>query len=163
VLLAKTAALAAFAVMAAPPHIVFGDRSAGKIVAGHTTAAQAAALYGAPTRSRARGSSSCLRTWPGAGLTVDFLSFDGAPCSKGVAVVITLTGSTWRTARGLRIGDPVMRIHDLFPGATHHASGWWLVTRHTCKEGGGAAFAGLRARMRNGRVAAFVLQAGVCE
>ena len=163
VLLAKAATLTALAVVAAPPHLVFGDRSAGKIVTGHTTAVQARALYGAPGSSRARGSSSCLRTWPNAGLTVDFLSFEGAPCTKGVAVVITVTGSTWRTVRGLRIGDPVMRIHDLFPGASHHANGWWLVTRHTCKEGGGGAFPGLRARMQSGRVAAFVLQAGVCE
>jgi hypothetical protein len=155
--------LGAATLAAAAPHIVFGDRSAGGILAGRTTATQAVARYGAPATSRARGASSCLRTWPAAGLTVDFLSFDGAPCSRGVAVTITLTGPSWRTARGLRIGDPVMRIHDLFPGAARHPDGWWLVKRHACKEVGGAAFAGLRARMRGGRVASLVLQAGVCE
>jgi hypothetical protein len=155
--------LGAATLAATAPHIVFGDRSAGGIVAGRTTAAQAVARYGAPATSHPRGASSCLRAWPAAGLTVDFLSFDGAPCSRGVAVTITLTGPSWRTARGLRVGDPLMRIHDLFPSATHHADGWWLVTRHACKEVGAAAFGGLRARLRGGRVAALVLQAGVCE
>jgi hypothetical protein len=154
--------LALLALVAAKPHIVFGDRSAGGIVAAHTTAAQATALYGAPSTSHERG-STCTRTWRGAGLTVGFLSFEGAPCTKGVAITITVRGSSWRTARGLRIGDPVMRVHDLFPSATHHADGWWLVTRHACAEVGGHAFAGLRATTSGGRVGSLVITAGVCD
>ena len=154
--------LAAVALAAAKPHIVFGDRGAGGIVAARTTGTQAAALYGTPATSRARG-TTCTRTWPAAGLTVGFLSFEGAPCTKGVAITITLRGTTWRTARGLRIGDPLARVHDLFPAATRHADGWWLVTRRACAEVGGQAFGGLRATTRAGRVRTLVITAGVCD
>jgi hypothetical protein len=147
---------------AAPAHVVFGDRSAGGIVMLRTTAPQAAALYGAPATSRARG-TSCLRSWPKAGLVVDFLSFGGPPCTKGVAVTITLTGDTWRTRRGLFIGDPLIRIHDFFPYATRHADGWWLVTRHACAKVGGTKYPGLLAHVVAGEVRSLVLQAGICE
>src|SRR5690348_11495801 len=91
---ASALVLVVVALAAGKPHIVFGDRSAGGIVAAHTTSAQAAALYGAPATSRARG-TTCTRTWPVAGLTVGFLSFEGAPCTKGVAVAITVRGASW--------------------------------------------------------------------
>jgi hypothetical protein len=40
--------------------------------------------------------------------------------------------SRWKTARGLRIGDPVSTLYRLYPNATFHStvvgdpSGWWL-------------------------------------
>ncbi|MDX6507968.1 MAG: hypothetical protein QOG06_2612, partial [Gaiellaceae bacterium] len=77
-------------------------------------------------------------------------------------------GRAWRTAAGLRIGDPVSRVTRLHPHAKlHHGSGptagWWLVTRHACELGGYAPFPGLLARVSSGRISAFVVQLGVCE
>jgi hypothetical protein len=45
---------------------------------------------------------------------------------------LTVFASRWKTARGLRIGDPVSTLYRLYPNATFHSavvgdpSGWWL-------------------------------------
>jgi hypothetical protein len=68
----------------------------------------------------------------------------------------------WRTSRGLRIGDSVTRLRRLYPRAGFHRrplywAGWWLVVR-TSVYGETHEYPGLRARVRNGRVTAFVVE-----
>jgi hypothetical protein len=80
-------------------------------------------------------------------------------------VELTITNRVhWRTGLGLRVGDSVGRVKALYPKAKLHApGGWWLVARKSCKETGAQPYPGLLARVRNGRVTALVVSAGVCE
>jgi hypothetical protein len=151
-----------------PTYVLQGDHVAGGLRLGRGTVNQAIAKFGTPMRKRAQGQSRRV-TWPQLGLTIDFVSFEGQPCTKGVAVVVTITSrSRWRTALGLRVGDTVARLKTLFPNAARRSglgsqSGFWLVTRRACAEVGGQPYPGLLARTRNGRVSALVATAGVCE
>ena len=129
----------------------------------------AVARFGAPTSKRAQG-QSCLITWGSLGLAINFLSFEGQPCTKGVAVVTTVTDQAqWRTALGLRKGDTIARLRTLFPHAVRRTgeppglNGFWLVPRRACEEVGGQPYPGLLARIVNGRVSALVVRTGVCE
>ena len=149
--------------------VIQGDRSIGGLALGRGTVEQAAARFGNPALRRSRP-PSCLVAWPGLGLTITFLDFSGKPCRDGAAVVATITNrGRWRTVLGLRVGDGVQRLRNLYPTATRHTGsldgyrGFWLVTRRRCEIAGGGAFPGLLARIRDGRVSALVATAGVCE
>jgi hypothetical protein len=102
-------------------------------------------------------------------LVVLFFTFEGKPCAKGVALIVTVTGrSAWRTAVGLRVGDPVGRLRALYPRARLRNgfagdSGYWLVTRQICAEVGGGVYPGLLARIQRGRVSALVARIAVCD
>jgi hypothetical protein len=84
-------------------------------------------------------------------------------------LIVTVTGrSTWRTAVGLRVGDPVARVGALYPQARLRRgfagdSGYWLVTRQVCAEVGGGSYPGLLARVRAGRISALVARISVCD
>src|SRR5215208_3288543 len=133
--------------------VIQGDHVVGGLRMARGTATQAVTRYGAPTLKRAQG-QSCLVTWRPLGLAISFLSFEGQPCTKGVAVVATVTNrGRWRTALGLRVGDTVARLRTLFPHAVRHTTqpaGFWLVPRRACAEVGGQPYPGLLARIRNG-------------
>jgi hypothetical protein len=150
--------------------VIQGDHVVGGLRMGRGTVDQAIARFGAPTLKRSRP-PACVMTWPALGLTISFLDFGGAtPCAKGAPVAATITSrAQWRTALGLRVGDTVARLKTLFPRAVPHTgsfsavTGFWLVPRHACGEVGGDPYPGLLARIRNGRVSALVVRAGVCE
>lgn len=153
----------------APAFVIQGDHVIAGVAMGRGTVTQAVTRFGVPTLKRSRP-PSCLITWPRLGLTIDFLDFAGRPCRDGGPVVATVTNrSRWRTALGLRVGDGVPRLRTLFPRASRRRglagglNGFWLVTRRACEEVGGHAYPGLLARIRNGRVSAIVVRAGVCE
>jgi hypothetical protein len=161
---------AALAFTAAPPqHVIQGDRAAGGIRIARSTPAQVKQLFGAPSTSRVTSAQSCLQSWKGARLAVTFFTFEGKPCTKGVALIVTVTGRTaWRTAVGLRVGDFAARLRSLYPRARVRRgfagdSGYWLITRLVCAEVGGGAYPGLLARMRNGRISALVARSSVCD
>jgi hypothetical protein len=161
------AALAAVAV-AAPVYVVNADRTVGGLVVGHATVAQAAARFGPSARTPDGGGMVCHLSWPALGVRLTFLDFAQHACTKGALVDATITSRThWRTALGLRVGDTGARLRALYPHAVlHHEppSGYWLVPRRSCKETGGAPYAGLLARVAgNGRVSALVVTAGVCD
>jgi hypothetical protein len=162
--------LAVPAQAAAPSYVIRGDRSAGPLGLAQTTVTEAVERFGRPETQVAKPPYSCVLHWPRLRLTVDFLAFEGKACASGVAVVATVTGRTaWRTAVGLRVGDSLPRLRSLYPRATRPADafasarGFWLVTRRACETVGAHAYPGLLARIRDGRVSALVLTAGVCE
>ena len=154
--------LALAVALAFPSYTIRADHAIGPLRVGTATPAQAIAAYGPPSALRRRG-TTCTGRWPAASLSLGFLSFDANPCSSGILVHAVATGHRWRTNRGLRVGDSRARLRALYPAATAHRDGWWLVTRHACAEVGGQAFPGLLARMGHRRVAGFVVSAGICD
>lgn len=163
-------ALAGAAFGATREHVIRGDRSAGGILIGRSTPSQVRQLFGAPSavQTAAMG-QTCEESWKGARLVVEFFTFETNPCGKGVALVVTVTGRTaWRTTLGLRVGDPAARVRKIYPRAPLKTgipgdSGYWLVTRKVCAEVGGGSYPGLLARIRAGRVSAFVSRIAVCD
>jgi hypothetical protein len=167
-------ALTASAALASPAEFTLqGDNNIGGFATrtAGSTAAEAKTVFGAPTSQRRIASNQCRLVWRGRGLSMVFLEFDPAknPCRTGFFVQGTMIGRAWHTVKGLRIGDSVARLRALYPRAprvtgTGATDGWWLVTRRACAEVGGQRFPGLLARpnARN-RVAAFVVQRGVCD
>jgi len=160
----------AVALTAAPSdHVIHGDTSAGGIRVSRSTPADVKELFGTPSTSRVTSARSCGQSWKGARLTVTFFTFEDKPCTRGVALIVTVTGrAAWRTAVGLRVGDSAARLRSLYPKARLRTgfageSGYWLVTRQLCAEVGGGAYPGLLARMRTGRVAALVARSSVCD
>jgi hypothetical protein len=154
----------------ASTRVIQGDHVIGGLRMGRGTVNEAIARFGAPTLKRSRP-PACVMTWPALRLTISFLDFgEATPCTKGAPVAATVTSrAQWRTALGLRVGDSIARLKTLFPDAVRHTgsfsavTGFWLVPRHACGEVGGDPYPGLLARIRNGRVSALVVRAGVCE
>ena len=169
VLLASVLALAGAALAAAPVNVIQGDRSAGGIRVARSTPADVKRLFGAPSTSRARSAQDCIQSWKRVRLAVTFFTFEGKPCSQGVALIVTITSRpAWRTVLGLRVGDSAARLRSLYPKARLRTgfsgdSGYWLVTRKVCAEVGGGAYPGLLARMKAGRVSALVARSSVCD
>lgn len=163
------AALAGAALGAGPVHVIHGDQNAGGIRIVRSTPADVKRIFGAPSTSRSSFPQACLQSWKGARLAVQFFTFEGKPCVAGVALIVTVTGrAAWRTAVGLRVGDPAARVRALYPRARLRTgvagdSGYWLVTRQICAEVGGGSYPGLLARMQRGRVSALVVRSSVCD
>jgi len=160
----------ALALTAAPSdRVIHGDSSAGGIRIARSTPSDVKKLFGVPSTSRVTSARTCGQSWKGARLTVTFFTFEDKPCSRGVALIVTVTGrAAWRTAVGLRVGDLGARLRTLYPKARLRTgfageSGYWLVTRQVCAEVGGGAYPGLLARMKSGRVAALVARSSVCD
>jgi hypothetical protein len=171
-LVAVTAAVlpAVPAPAASPPYVVQGDRAVGGLQIARGTLAQARQRFGAPTTVRSPASGvECNASWSRIGLRLAFLDFSGRACQDGGLVTATITNrSAWRTAVGLRVGDPVARIRQLYPRARLHPAsppwtGYWLVTRRTCAEVGSIPYPGLRARVQAGRVTALVAGTAPCD
>jgi hypothetical protein len=154
--------LALAVALAVPSFTIRADQAVGPLRIGSATPAHALAAYGRPSALRREG-TTCTGRWPGASLSLAFLSFEANPCSSGIVVRAVATNRRWHTNRGLRIGNSIARLRALYPRATAHRDGWWLVTRHACAEVGGQAFPGLLARTAHRRVAGFVVSAGVCD
>jgi hypothetical protein len=164
------AAQGAAAAAAAQPHVIHSDKWVGGLQVARATPADARARFGAPSTSRTEFGRSCVQSWRRAGVVLRFLDLSGgAPCRSGVLVTATVTSRrNWRTAVGLRVGDPVSRVRSLYPrarlrGGFQPWAGHWLVTRRTCAEVGGQPYPGLLARVRDGRVHALVVATTACE
>jgi hypothetical protein len=148
-------------------HVIREKPKVGGITIAASMPAHVRQLYGAPSSSRAAG-QSCVQRWRGLGLQVEFFTFEDKPCTRGVALVVTVTNRPkWRTVRGLRVGDTVARLWTLYPRARLRGAGpdrgYWLVTRSICAEVGGGSYPGVLARVRAGRVSAFVSRVAVCD
>ncbi len=150
-------------------HVIQGDKNAGGIKIGASTAADVERLFGAPSTSRVLSAQTCQQSWKGLRLVVQFFTFDGKPCAERVALTAIVTGrAAWRTNVGLRVGDSVERLKTLYPRARLRTrfqgdAGYWLVTRQICAEAGGGPYPGLLARITGGRVSALVARLAVCD
>jgi hypothetical protein len=167
-LLAAGAASSGWA--ASAPLVVQGDSAVGGLRIGRSGTAAATARFGPASTTRSRPPYECVRSWRRIGLTLSFLDLsNGSACRSGALVTATITSrAAWRTALGLRVGDPVARVQRLYPRARFRRggsnwTGYWLITRHACTEVGGSAFPGLLARIRAGRVSAIVAGTTACE
>ena len=170
VLLLAAAATASAASAAPAPYVLHGDTSVAGLRIGRADLADARVRFGAPSTTRREQGVACVAAWPRIGLTLSFLDLSGGnPCATGGLIRATVTSrGTWRTSKGLRKGDSVARLRQLYPGARYrrhiHAwTGYWLVTRRACELGGFEPFPGLLARVRDGRVTALVVATTACE
>jgi len=83
----------------------------------------------APNHSRAR--------WTALGLSAEFITYGTIPdggdaCSKPQGVqlsILTVTDSRWHTTLGLKVGDTLARLQQLYPAALPHNNAFWIVTR----------------------------------
>jgi hypothetical protein len=152
----------------APALVIQGDRVVGgvRILSGRPALER---RFGGPDSARRQSAYECALVWRTLGLTATLLDLSRqAPCRAGAFVRATVTGRSWRTAKGLRVGSTVVRLRRLYPRARHDTSylpwsGWWLVTRRACAEVGGSPYPGLLGRTRGGRVSALVVAVAACE
>ncbi len=77
---------------------------------------------GSPNGVKATASDTCTGTWGALGLRILFTTFGGGSgCGATLAQSGTIFGASgrqsWRTARGLRVGDSLTRLERLYPGA----------------------------------------------
>jgi len=79
------------------------------------------------------------------------------PAAVGYCSLAEITGNDWRTASGLRVGDPLRRLWARYPRAQPQPPYWWLVIRRS-PYGDHSNYAGLSAKARNGRVVAFLVR-----
>jgi hypothetical protein len=139
-----------------PSFVITGDRS----IAGFPRdgkVARAVTLFGQPQRREQLGYDSCVLVWPVWGITMN-VAYTNVPqnaCSADAKhKQTTVTGRRWRTSAGLRIGDTLSRLRQLYPKALRDKPGtWWLTTRSFA----GLAFPGLEAKLIKGRVASFTV------
>jgi len=98
-------------------------------------------------------------TWESRGIRGDFTTLGNLPhpnddaCTAPAYVqpdTVEAFGRAWRTSRGLQVGGTIARLHALYPQATLHKDGWWLVTRANDPLWG--TFGELVAGVHNGRV-----------
>ena len=164
-LLIAVAALAlAASAAAAPSQVIRSDEKLGAFaIKNDGTLGGAIRALGAPT-SRARNQESCHTRWASLGVQILFYNLGGQnPCSNtfGRFGKATVVGSGWGTSNGLKIGDSLARLRQVFPHSGKHGDWYWLVIRPS-RFGYGGHYAGLQAKIQHNRVVAFVLtyQAG---
>ena len=118
------------------------------------TYAQAASAFGRATSCRVLPGRKSRATWSSIGLTIQFIGGTGTCASSSAAQLQTLsvTGTHWRTSKGLAIGDPLSKLEQLYPGAAKHLRTWSLEKRDR-----GTSHAMLTATVRSGRVAGLSL------
>jgi hypothetical protein len=151
------AATMATTAAAAPSFVLRGDRDLGGFLLSRDGTLKAAIdAYGTPT-SRQADNNECSVSWNAYGIKAQFFFYysAGNPCApRACHGESTFSGSKWKTAKGLRIGDAVQRLRKLYPHARKDVGeSWALLTR---------PFAGVRAptllaTSNNGRVVAFVV------
>jgi hypothetical protein len=127
------------------------------------TLGAAIAAFGPPSSQRKIGGRvGCGVRWKGVGVRAVFADFGGGvACNPqdGRVQEARAYGSSWRTARGLEIGDRARRLRRLYPRAERHRAGFWLVTAFSAI-GTGGRYPVLRSLMEGGRVSAFHVEVG---
>jgi hypothetical protein len=162
------ACAAAVAHAAAPTYVVVADERIGSFrVKSDGTLGGAIGAFGKPTSVRGSGGESCLAVWRPINLTMNVYNLGGQdPCTAryGMFARAIMRGPSWRTSKGLRVGDPVARLRRLYPAAKLHRglrhfwpAGYWLVPRGN-RFGYAGTYPGLLAETRGGRIASFVVR-----
>jgi hypothetical protein len=156
------AGLAVSAGAAVSPYLIRSDQYIGNFaVKKNGTLGGVIRAYGKPSELR-RTKDGCLGLWPSVGLSVFFYNLvDKNPCkpATGFFSDALMTRDPWRTSNGLRMGDTLARLKQLYPKAERHGSSQWLVIRFTQATG---RYPGLAAKLVGGRITAFevLYQAG---
>jgi len=145
---------------------IVGDRVVGGVRMG-ATLVDATTVLGMPDLKRRLSRYECRAGWRMIGLTLLFLDLSNSdPCSRGGLVRATAASARWQTGKGLRVGDSVARLHNLYRSARYHRlgyPGWWLITRRTCPTTGSQRYPGLLARTVHRRIGALVVDLAACE
>jgi hypothetical protein len=149
-----------------PQFTIVGDRIVGGVRMG-ATLDDATTVLGMPEVRRRLNDYECRAGWRTIGLTLLFLDLSNAdPCGEGALVRATAASAKWQTGKGLRVGDPVARLRNLYRSARYHRlgyPGWWLITRRTCPTTGSQRYPGLLARTVHRRIGALVVGIAACE
>jgi hypothetical protein len=171
---------AAFIVTAAALAAVTGPASAARVikanpvrswgvtylgdwhVAAHPEYPKAVHALGAPSNVENPDIPGCAATWAGLGLRIQFESFGGGTsCADGLAQAAVVKGphgrSSWRTQRGLRVGDSLRKLRRLYPNARRKASARVIVYQENPILGDGSI---VTAVIRHHKVASFRLWLG---
>ena len=116
--------------------------------------------YGESSFQRRISTWGCKVGWHGLGVKILFANFGGGgACEEdlGRSQTARAFGDRWRTAKGLRVGQRLARLRRLYPSATRHGRGWWLVTA-VSQIGVTSRYPVLSATVRGGRVRSFAVQ-----
>jgi hypothetical protein len=121
------------------------------------TVRDAIRVFGRPTTRENQAYDVCTLTWRTHGVVMETYYTNATldPCGPaGRHRKTTLTDRRWRTSDGLRIGDPLRRLRQLYPKARLDAPGTW---RLTTRPFAGLPYPGVAAQVRNGRVVSFTV------
>src|SRR5687767_10721591 len=88
------------------------------------TLGAAIAAYGEPGTTRSLGRASCRVAWPTLGVRILFVDLGGGiACDPALGKAQEArigTVKSWRTARGLHVGDRRRKLRRLYPHARRH-------------------------------------------
>jgi hypothetical protein len=131
-------------------------------VAAHPEYGKAVHALGTPTSVANPDIPGCAATWAGLGLRIQFESFGGGTsCADGRAQSAVVKGadgrSSWRTQRGLRVGDGLRKLRRLYPNARRKPSARVIVYQENPVLGDGSI---VTAVIRHRKVASFRLWLG---
>jgi len=137
-------------------------------VSTHSTFPAAVRALGAATTVHAKTSgNSCTGTgiWSPLGLRIVFTSFGGDPYCQGArAQTGTISGAAgrrhWQTARGLRVGDSLAKLKQLYPRGIKGPGGWAIVYSLHSVIAEGSRLDIVTASIKANRVASFKLWIG---
>jgi len=111
------------------------------------------------------GSCTGTGTWSGLGLRIVFTSFTSDPyCAHVRAQMGTISGAAgrahWQTTRGLRVGDSLGTLKQLYPRAIKGHGGWAIAYSRHSVVAEGSRLDIVTAQVKGGRVASFKLWFG---
>jgi hypothetical protein len=146
---------------AAPSFVIRGDSDIGGLaLAKYGSLRHAIEKFGQPTSYDKNGWDTCAAGWRSFGIRSIFTSSPDDPCAdfagaRGCHVRSTISGRQWKTAKGLRIGDPARKIRRLYPKARPYIGRDWSLVR---RKFGGVWVPSLTATVQRGKVQAFVVK-----
>jgi hypothetical protein len=123
------------------------------------TLADFIATFGRPSTCREPVRFDANVVWARVAIRGDFTTLGGSPrpgetgCTVPRLVhpdTIDVFQPTWRTERGLHVGATLARLRALYPRASNHRDGWWLVVRR--KDPLFGTYGQLVAAVRDGRI-----------
>ena len=131
-------------------------------VAAHPEYGKAVRALGAPSSVENPDIPGCAASWSGLGLKIQFESFGGGTsCADGRAQAAVVKGpagrSSWRTQRGLRVGDSLRKLRRLYPNARRKPAARVIVYQRNPALGDGTI---ITAVIRERRVASLRLWLG---
>lgn len=131
-------------------------------VSAHPQYGKAVFALGQPTKVVNPDIPNCSASWNSLSLVIDFASFGGGDsCSDGLAQSAVVRGPaarrSWRTQRGLRVGDPYKRLTRLYPHARRKPGARVIVYQRDPDVGDGSI---ITATVRHKRVTSLRLWLG---